>query len=170
MKHIVQLMLLAYAMCFSRDIISTNHSMNTIRYMTAHQSPHFLAVMYPQGVIPQLIGVPVHGVFEAVYEQRKALVVVFRMNRRCAIDVTCEKQLCRVWEYSPHIEEGVVIRSFGIVGGQVVWTDVMTDWIVIPDFTVQFVAFNIFGIVLTLMLKVYCAPQKPERAKAKDNE
>ncbi|TBU19668.1 hypothetical protein CWI42_011420 [Ordospora colligata] len=168
MNCAVIFVLISYAWCFSRDVISTNYSMSTVRYTTTHPSPHLLAVMYPQGVIPQLIGMPVHGVFERGYEEKKTLVVIFNMDRRYTIDVTCEKELCRVWECSPHIEEGAVIRSFGIVDGQVVWADVMTDWIVIPDFTVQFVAFNIFGVVLTLILKVYCAPQKTEKVKIKD--
>lgn len=143
-----------WALCFSREVVSTDCSSSTIRYTSTHPGPHFLAIEYPRNVVPHLISMPVYK----VVEEEGSTIVILRLGGRRVLDIFCEKDLCRAWECSPYIDEGVVIKAVGVVGGKAVWVDQVVDWVVVPDFTVQFVAFNTFGMVLTLVMKVYCSP------------
>ncbi|CAD26629.1 hypothetical protein [Encephalitozoon cuniculi GB-M1] len=149
------LLLASEILCFSQEIISTNCSKGIIRYTTTHRSPHLLAVEYPSNVIPHLISTPVYRIIE----EKLSTIVIFRLEGKRVLNVPYEKNLCRVWECSPYIDEGVVIKAVGAIGNRVVWKDSVVDWVVIPDFTMQFVAFNSFGILLTLIMKVYCDPE-----------
>lgn len=137
--------------CFSREVISTNHSTGMVRYTTSSDSAHLLAIEYPSCIVPYLISTPLYKIFES----RSSIIAVFYLKGRTTLDIFYEKELSKVWECSPYIDEGVVIRAVGCTNKQVVWIDAMVDWAVIPDFTVQFVSFNIFGVLFTLLLKTY---------------
>lgn len=154
MKNLAAVLLFVSGLhCFSREIISTNCSTGCVRYTMEHRSPQLLVIEYPLCVLPHLISTPVYRIIE----NKTSVLAVFYFRGRATLDIFYEKELASVWQYPPHVEEGIRIRSVGCVGNRVVWTDTMTDWAVIPDFTVQFVAFSSFGIVLTLLLKIYCS-------------
>ncbi|KAG5859727.1 hypothetical protein KMI_05g09110 [Encephalitozoon hellem] len=160
------LLLTSKILCFSCEIVSTDHSKSIVRYTSTHPTPHFLAVEYPLNVVPHLISLPVYRVIE----EKSSTIVIFRLEGKSVLDVLCEKNLCRVWECSPYIEEGVEIKAVGAIGNRVVWKNSVVDWIVVPDFTMQFVAFNSFGILLTLIMKVYCSPENVFRKSRKNTK
>lgn len=160
----VGLALASKILCFSREVMSTDWSKNIISYTTTHPSPHFLAVKYPLNVMPYLMSLPVYR----IVEEKSSTIVIFRLEGKRALDIPCEKNLCRVWECSPYIDEGVEIKAVGLVGNNVVWEDRVVDWAVIPDFTIQFVAFNSFGILLTIVMKTYCSPENVFRKTRKN--
>lgn len=145
------LFVFACVWCFSRKVISTNCSSGLVRYATTHPQSHVLAVEFPRGVTPHLISASCK-----VVASEESVTAMFFLRGPSVLDVFYEKDLCKIWECSPYINEGVVIMAAGYADGAVAWTDSMTDWAVMPDFTVQFIAFSSFGIVLTLLLKVYC--------------
>ncbi|ADM11560.1 uncharacterized protein Eint_051130 [Encephalitozoon intestinalis ATCC 50506] len=149
------LVMASSVLCFSCEIISTDCSKSIIRYTTTHPTTHFLAIEYPSNVIPHLISMPVYR----IVEKKSSTIVIFCLKGKRVLDILWEKNLCRVWECSPYIDEGVVIKAVGVIEGKAVWGNRVVDWIVIPDFTVQFVAFNSFGILLTFIMKTYCRPE-----------
>lgn len=81
-----------------------------------------------------------------------------KFENRFEVKICFKKHLLRVYEYTGNIEKGYIFPSMILeVNSRIYKSDEMLDLIVLPDFTVPFVAFNtcgsIFSIICNVILK-----------------
>jgi hypothetical protein len=152
-------LLFTNALSFGRELMASDNSRALVRYTSSSTGPYVLAIHCPAMVTPQLL--PFRHL--RVVELRHSRIFLLFLKGPSSFHLSFWKDLCKIWAYPYNIEEGAVIDTMVFEGGRMVWSDRFVDSLLIPDFTVHYIAFNSFGIVLTLLLKVYCARENVRR-------
>jgi hypothetical protein len=145
-------LLLLKAFSFTQELVASDNSKALVRYTSSEEGPYILAIHVPLMVTPNLLP---FRYFRKVECRRSRIFLLF-LKGPSSFHLSYTKELCKIWHYPYNIEEGAITDAMAFVGGRMVWSSRLVDSLLIPDFTIHYIAFNAFGILLTLLLKVYC--------------
>lgn len=129
---------------FTQKIIKSSPTRCILELRSTFQGPQKLQIKYPIYLIPD---------FPHIKSKNNILIATF--NDKFIIHLSFSKLLFKTYEYYGNIENGYIFPpSMLKIGDKLIFSESVLDQIVIPDFTVPFIAFNTCSTVVVFVFSV----------------
>lgn len=114
----------------------------------------FLILSFPKQVFPLLFLLKNRNIYK-IYYNNDILHAILFFTSNFKIQIKYKKNLYKIYDYSIDIDEGITFpQSILITKSDFIYSNIITDSIYIPDFTVPFISFSICGSAFAILLNI----------------
>ncbi|KAG0440143.1 hypothetical protein DMUE_1956 [Dictyocoela muelleri] len=127
---------------FYQKIIKSSPTRCILELKSTFPGSQKLEIRYPDCLIPD-------------FKHYEDNILILNFNNEFTIHLSFRKILFKTYEYYGNIEKGYIFPpSLLIIGDEVMISESILDNILVPDFTVPFIAFNTCATVILCVISI----------------